>query len=86
MPRTKGTPNKVTKEVKELLQSVIEGELNHIESTLAQLRKSNPFGYLKTLCALLPYLLPKCTHTTAEINVPSKPPSWFTDSDYPSND
>ena len=78
MPRTKGTPNKVTKEVKELLQSVIEGELDHIESTLAQLRKSNPFGYLKTLCALLPYILPKCTELESEAKE-KKPLTWFTE-------
>ena len=86
MPRTKGTPNKVTKEVKEMLQSVIEGELDHIESTLAHLRKSHPLGYLKTLCALLPYVLPKCAQTTTEIKVAPPPPSWFTDSDNTSYD
>ena len=55
-----------------------EGELDHISSALLRLRGENPFGYLKTLTGLLPYILPKCTELESEAKE-KKPLTWFTD-------
>lgn len=78
MPRKKGTPNKITRETRELLQTILEGELDHISNALLRLRGENPFGYLKTLTGLLPYILPKCTELESEVKE-KKPLTWFTD-------
>ena len=81
--RQKGTPNKLTSELRAVLKDLIHEELETLQERMEYLDTKER---LDVLVKLLPYILPKCTHTTAEINVPRKPPSWFTDSDYPSND
>ena len=78
MPRKKGTPNKITRETRELLRTILEGELDHISSALVRLRGANPFGYLKILTGLLPYVLPKCTEVESDTKE-KKPLTWFTD-------
>ena len=52
--RKKGTPNTVTKEVRELIKGVLEGELENIEETLAQ---AEPKDRLQFIAKLLPYTI-----------------------------
>ena len=60
--RTKGTPNKITKEVKEKLQVLIDKTVD--ELTTANLSVSHK---LKLLELALNYTLPKLAHTYKEV-------------------
>jgi nicotinic acid mononucleotide adenylyltransferase len=60
--RTKGTPNKITKEVKEKLQVLIDKTID--ELTTANLSVSHK---LKLLELALNYTLPKLAHTYKEV-------------------
>ena len=61
--RTKGTPNKITKEVKEKLQVLIDKTVD--ELTTANLSVSHK---LKLLELALNYTLPKLAHTYKEVD------------------
>ena len=61
--RTKGTPNKITKEVKEKLQVLIDKTVD--ELTTANLSVSHK---LKLLELALNYTLPKLAHTYNEVD------------------
>jgi hypothetical protein len=54
--RTKGTPNKVTGELRDALKVIIAGELDTLADTLAQLP---PKERLDILLRLMPFALPK---------------------------
>jgi len=63
--RTVGTPNKLTKEVKETLQDITDEVVNSIE-----IQKLNTNQKLKFLQISLQYLLPRLKHTYNEIEEP----------------
>ncbi len=77
MPRKKGTPNKITRDVRELLLEIVEGQMDDVKETLGEMKKTDKKTYLKIFVALLPYVAPKCVHQVTEINMPAKAPSWF---------
>lgn len=80
MPRKKGSPNKITGEIKELLSEIVNGEFKRIQSALIQLRKDDGFKYLQIMSKLLVFVIPKAVEEhNITINEPIKPPSWFTD-------
>lgn len=54
--RTKGTPNRVTKELRDRLKSVFYEELENLPSLLAQL---SPEKRADLLVRMAPYLLPR---------------------------
>lgn len=54
--RTKGTPNKITKEVRETIQEILDNELKEIPTLLATLE---PKDRLYFLTRLLPFVIPK---------------------------
>lgn len=58
--REKGTPNKLTREARESLQAIIDGELEQLPERLEQLDTKDR---LEILCKLLPYVLPKLRQT-----------------------
>ena len=62
--RQKGTPNKLTKQARESLTAIIEGELQQLPDRLKSLEAKDR---LEILCKLLPYVLPKLRQT--EMNV-----------------
>ena len=77
MPRKPGSLNRITKETRELLAGVLEGEIENIQQALENLRNSKEEQYLNTLVKFLPYILPKAQeslHLDIE-NVP--PPTWL---------
>ena len=80
MPRTKGTPNRITASTKELLSDVIEGEANRIQEALSEVFESNKKDYLLILARLLPYVIPKATEATTNEPAERKPLSWFGES------
>ena len=80
MPRKKGTPNKLTGEIKELLADLVNGEYDRIESALIELRKADSFKYLQIMSKLLVFVIPKATEEhSITFNKPINPPSWFDD-------
>ena len=64
--RQKGTPNKLTKELRSVLKDILYQELEQIQERLDTL---NPKDRVELLIKLMPYALPKVTsvsHTTNE--------------------
>jgi len=64
--RQKGTPNKLTKELRFVLKDVLYQELEQIQTHLDNLE---PKERVELLIKLMPYVLPKVTsisHTTNE--------------------
>ena len=64
--RQKGTPNKLTKELRSVLKDILYQELEQIQEHLDAL---NPKERVELLIKLMPYILPKVTtisHTTNE--------------------
>ena len=64
--RQKGTPNKLTKELRTLLKDIIYDELEGLQEYLGAL---NPKDRVELLIKLMPFILPKTTsvsHTTNE--------------------
>ena len=57
--RTTGTPNKVTAQLREKLQSIIEMTVDELPKLLEQMA---PEERLKALTALLPYVVPKLSN------------------------
>jgi F0F1-type ATP synthase delta subunit len=62
--RKAGTPNKTTKETKQLLQKIVGKELEKIGSLLTKLE---PIERINAISKLLPYILPKQNEIKAEI-------------------
>jgi hypothetical protein len=54
--REKGTPNRLTKEIRSVLKDVIFYEIENIEETLEQLE---PKDRIELIIKLIPYALPK---------------------------
>jgi hypothetical protein len=64
--RQKGTPNRITKELRSLLKDVMYDEIGALQECLDAL---NPKERVELLIKLMPYALPKVTsvsHTTNE--------------------
>lgn len=64
--RQKGTPNRLTRELRAVLKDLIHEELETLQETLDHL---DPKDRLEVLVKLLPYVLPKvspASHTTDE--------------------
>jgi hypothetical protein len=65
--RQKGTPNKLTKELRSVLKEVIYNELENIEERLDQLE---PKHRLELVVKLMPYVFPKMESASHKINEP----------------
>lgn len=64
--RKKGTPNKVSLEIREKIQEIIYDEMENISSALESVRESNPSMYLNIVVKLLNYVLPKKKDVTTD--------------------
>ena len=65
--REKGTPNKLTKELRSVLKEVIYNELENIEERLDELE---PKQRLELVVKLMPYVFPKMESASHTINEP----------------
>ena len=65
--REKGTPNRLTKELRTLLKDILYQELEQIQERLELLK---PKERLELLIKLMPYVLPKTTSISHTINEP----------------
>lgn len=66
--RKKGTPNKLTKELRSILKEVIYHELENIEGRLDQL---DPKQRIELVVKLMPYIFPKMESASHIIDEPS---------------
>jgi hypothetical protein len=57
--KKKGTPNKVTKDAKALFVQIMEGQVDHVEQALNDIREKSPFNYILCFSKLAPYFMPK---------------------------
>ena len=65
--RQKGTPNKLTKELRSVLKDILYQELEQIQEHLETL---NPKERVELLIKLMPYALPKVTSVSYTANEP----------------
>lgn len=79
MPRKPGSLNKVTKETREVLAGVLDGQLEHIQGALLRLRDGREEQYLHAISRLLPYILPKAKESLNIEMTQFEPGSWFDD-------
>jgi len=63
--RPKGVPNKTTKEARELLESILFGQLDDIKAAFAKL-KAEPAKYIDAYSKMFGYVLPKKTDITTD--------------------
>ncbi len=67
MARPKNSPNKTTKEARELYLDILNNEAEHITSAFIELRKESAYKYLQTVLKLSQLVIPR--PTDANINV-----------------
>mgnify|MGYP007071991249 CR=1 FL=1 len=65
--RQKGTPNRLTKELRAVLKDVVFNELENIDARLKQLE---PKQRIEIVIKLMPYILPKVEPASHKINEP----------------
>ena len=65
--RTKGVPNRLTKEMRSVLKDIIYNELDNIQDTLKSL---TPKERLDIMLKLIPYVVPKVKTVSHTINEP----------------
>ena len=80
MPRTKGSPNRVTAKTKSLVSELILGQTDRIQEALDEVFECNKRGYLQIMVRLLPYVMPKATEMAPNEPSERKKLSWFYES------
>lgn len=63
--RQKGTPNKITAEIRQKLSDIVSNEIKNIPEYLNQIE--SPEIKLKLIIQILPYLIPKQKEISTEI-------------------
>ena len=79
MPRTKGSPNRVTAKTKSLVSELILGQTDRIQEALDEVFDCNKREYLQIMVRLLPYVMPKATEVETTETAKHQKLSWFTD-------
>lgn len=64
--RPAGTPNKITKKARELFIEIMDGEIQHIQKALSDIRKDNQIKYIECLAKLFQYTMPKQLDITSD--------------------
>ena len=79
MPRTKGSPNRVTAKTKSLVSELILGQTDRIQEALDEVFDCNKREYLQIMVRLLPYVMPKATEMAPNEPSERKKLSWFSE-------
>ena len=79
MPRTKGSPNRVTAKTKSLVSELILGQTDRIQEALDEVFECNKREYLQIMVRLLPYVMPKATEMDPSEPSERRKLSWFGD-------
>ena len=77
MPRTKGSPNRVTAKTKSLVSELILGQTDRIQEALDEVFDCNKREYLQIMVRLLPYVMPKATEMDPSEPSERRKLSWF---------
>ena len=77
MPRTKGSPNRVTAKTKSLVSDLILGQTDRIQEALDEVFECNKREYLQIMVRLLPYVMPKATEVSLSEPSERRKLSWF---------
>ena len=64
--RSAGKENIVTKESRELLKEILDGEVDNIKTSLERVRNDDDFKYLSILEKWMSYVLPKKRDITSD--------------------
>jgi len=64
--RVPGVPNKTTVEMKEIINSIVSGQIVKVNGTLDALRESDPDKYLNLLLKLMEFVMPKKRDVTSD--------------------
>jgi hypothetical protein len=64
--RKAGTPNRTTKEARELFVSIMNNEIDNIEEALKKVRDESPAKYLDAVAKLFQYTIPKQLDVTTD--------------------
>lgn len=64
--RKKGTPNRTTKEMRELINSIVSGHLDTVDEVLNEVRQEDPDKYLSLLFRFMEFTVPKKTDITSD--------------------
>ena len=59
-------PNKTTAEMKEIINSIVGGQLGNVAATLSALRETDPDKYLNMLFKLMEFVMPKKRDVTSD--------------------
>lgn len=65
--RSAGTPNRTTKEAKELLEQILFDQVDTIKNTLEQIKEKDPARYLEIVTKLLAFVIPKKSDISSDI-------------------
>ena len=79
MPRTKGSPNRVTAKTKSLVSELILGQTDRIQEALDEVFECNKREYLQIMVRLLPYVMPKASEMNSGEPSERRKLSWFSD-------
>ena len=79
MPRTKGSPNRVTAKTKSLVSELILGQTDRIQEALDEVFECNKREYLQIMVRLLPYVMPKATEVSPSEPSERRKLSWFSE-------
>jgi hypothetical protein len=77
MPRTKGSPNRVTAKTKSLVSELILGQTDRIQEALDEVFECNKREYLQIMVRLLPYVMPKASDMSPSEPSERRKLSWF---------
>jgi len=64
--KTSGTPNKTTKEAKEILNKILFDEIPNIKAALLAIKEKDEYKYLECLSKLFPFVIAKKTDVTSD--------------------
>ena len=79
MPRTKGSPNRVTAKTKSLVSELILGQTDRIQEALDEVFECNKREYLQIMVRLLLYVMPKATEVSPSEPSERRKLSWFSE-------
>lgn len=64
--RKKGTPNRTTKEMKEMINMIVSGHLENVDDVLSDIQKEDPDKYLSLLFKFMEFVVAKKTDVTSD--------------------
>lgn len=64
--KPKGTPNRTTKEAREMFVAIIHGQIDYVDEALERVRTESPSKYLDIMSKLYTYVMPRMVDVTSE--------------------